>query len=97
MGYPQASTANPLSRHSIPDAPPPPQETVQQVLDQTQDKMAMIETQVDEIIGRLFNFPRGSATDAKSSQVPSVSERMMDLRSRAIRINEALATVLEKL
>ena len=97
MAYPQANMANTLGRPSITDQPAPPQETVQQVLDQTQEKMLLIENQVDEVISRLFNFPRAATTEIKQSNAPAVSERSMDLRSRAIRINEALATILEKL
>lgn len=97
MAYPQANIVGTLGGKLMVDQPPPPQESVQQVLDQTQEKLAAIECQVDEVIGRLFNFPRGTATNVKEALPPAVSERILELRSRAIRINEALATILEKL
>lgn len=78
--------------------PAHPQESFTQVIDTSLQKLVLIEQQVDEVIARLFNFPRASQSDnVKAPVPPSVSERAMDLRSRAIRINEALATVLEKL
>lgn len=77
---------------------PAPHESFTQVIDGSIDKLGEVEAKVNEVIARLFNFPRGlSDGSAKSPTPPSVSERAMDIRSRAIRINEALATLLDKL
>lgn len=73
-------------------------ESFTQVIDGSVEKLNMIEQQVDEVINRLFNFPRGvQESGAKAPVPPSVSERALDIRSRAIRINNALTTLLEKL
>ena len=75
-----------------------PQESFTQVIDGSVERLNLIEQQVNEVINRLFNFPRGLQEDgAKAPVPPSVSERALDIRSRAIRINNALTTLLEKL
>ncbi len=80
------------------NAVPAPPESFTQVIDGSVEKLNQIEQQVDEVINRLFNFPRvAQESGAKTPNIPSVSERALDIRSRAIRINAALATLLEKL
>ena len=96
-----AQQFNPLGRVQLGSQPfdvPAPQESLTQVIDGSVEKLNLIEQQVNEVINRLFNFPRGLQQDgSKAPTPPSVSERAMDIRSRAIRINEALTTLLEKL
>lgn len=102
MSYPQAMQATvgltgAVLGGAVLNQPPAPPETISQVLEQTQEKFGLIENQVDEIISRLFNFPRANQDNAKTPHVPATSERVMELRSRAMRINDALASVLDKL
>lgn len=78
--------------------PPAPLESFTQVIDGSISELEEVESKVNEVINRLFNFPRGLQQDgSKSPTPPSVSERALDIRSRAIRINQALEALLEKL
>ena len=94
MSYPQVERVTSMLRDQQSALPT---ESVSQVLEQTKEKLALVENQVDEVVARLFNFPRTDQANEKNPRVPSASESILELRSRAIRINETLSTVLEKL
>lgn len=82
----------------ITDAVPGPPESLIEALNGTAAKLGDIEGQVNEVMGRLFNPPMNAVGVAeKQPSMTSASERVMDLRSRAIRINAVLADILGRL
>ena len=89
MAYPSAQMAS----------QPVPTESITHVLEQAQEQLGALENKMDELTARLLNFPRAISTQGleKAPHISSINERVMELRSRAIRINESLTTILDKL
>ena len=77
---------------------PAPHESLLEAINGTAAKLGDMEQQVNEVMVRLFNPPMNAGVGAeKQPPMSSASERVMDLRSRAIRINAVLADILGRL
>ena len=97
MSYGQVQYSGPTLGARLTDAVPPPPESFIQVIESLTCRMGEIENQVNEITVRLFNPPMAVCGTEKQPEPSSASERVMDLRSRAMRVNEQLGSILAKL
>ena len=97
MSYGQVQHSGSMLGGRLTDTVPPPSESFIQVIESVTCRMAEIESQVNEITVRLFNPSVETGGAEKQPQPSSASERVMDLRSRAMRVSEQLGHLLAKL